>query len=364
MNKFIYFFISLGFIISCSSGVGGDDSIEPNNSIEDVLKNKQWWFVSPDSTYGLFFGNNDSLYYIDETCNMIYDGNYQINNSDSTLEISNLLNGSIEVIFIWEIYSLSNNELHITLENNGSSIINQVFSTTIPDVCSGELSSFLTSTTFYNTNQEIENVYTNNSCHKFKLVFYEDKTGFVGGICSDDTVRNFNWNINGKFLLINGVFPHGDEWSEQNFDKVIEILDYNEESIEFSRNIKGCQIWDNTPFNNPSRNYLGYNFNKVFSEYYYENEDWDSDGNYFTYIDTSVTYYDDDNIYRFCDLNPSVILNTTGGNGYGLDLDCISGFETYSYSINFNGSNLVIIDSYPYGDRSWYQRKTYYSVID
>ena len=61
MTKLIYFFRSLGNIISCSSGQNGDDSIEPYHSIEDVLKNKQFWFVSPDSTYGLFFGNTYSL---------------------------------------------------------------------------------------------------------------------------------------------------------------------------------------------------------------------------------------------------------------------------------------------------------------
>ena len=161
------------------------------------------------------------------------------------------------------------------------------------------------------------------------------------------------------FSTTNGI-----EWWEQNFNEVIEILDYNEESIEFSTTIKGCQTWNNTPFNNPSKNYLGYNFNKVFSEHYYEYDDWDSDGNYFTYIDTSVTYYDDDNVYRFCDLNPSVIINITGGDGYGRDLDCIDGFGPYSYNytINFDGSNLVI--DYVYSGVNDDQGRTFYSVID
>ena len=57
---------------------------------------------------------------------MIYDGNYQFNNSDSTLEISNLLNGSIEVIFIWEVYSLSDDELHINLESSMDQINYQI----------------------------------------------------------------------------------------------------------------------------------------------------------------------------------------------------------------------------------------------
>ena len=41
----MYSLLTLGFFVSCSSGVGGDDSIEPNNSIEELIINKQWWLI-------------------------------------------------------------------------------------------------------------------------------------------------------------------------------------------------------------------------------------------------------------------------------------------------------------------------------
>lgn len=261
MNKFIYFFISLGFIISCSSGVGGDDSI-----IEQEL-----------------------------------------------------------------------------------------------------LYSYLIDNTFYNSNQHIEDSWTlNDDCHSLKLIFNEDSTGLIGGICMNDTNKNFLWELDQNKIKITGKQFYDDQYNYllgnlhiPSYNQEIDIFNYGEDVLETSSNtFFGFNLWNLTPPPTKEESYLGFNFKRNFLELIDV-----SDGLCEGFNNDSIIYYNDNHSYSFCDLNPSVIINN---NDHSIrDLECSNTqMWNHNYNISFDGKNLIIFEiGYEFKGCVQY-RNTHYTVVE
>ena len=340
MKKIIYSLLTFWFLVSCSSGVGGDESIEPNNSIEELIINKQWWFESSDNTYGLFFGNNDSLFHIDEFCNSSFDGIYTIN-SDSTIDIMTYENG-LQIIESWEIYYVTDEELSITINNSNSTIINQIFNiNNIPDLCSQEMSDYLTQNIFYSDINNLEN----ESCFRKKMIFNDDGTGIGGDICNlnfEDSIINFNWSLSGTTLEI--VFTNQSISKQKNQILSIDNGLLFDESLYVGGDHNHTFWYTTTPeFEN--QDWVNYNFKHTYR--YYNEREWIGQD---TWIDTLVILdYWLNNIYSFCEYNPYV-KNTIREDGNIFTnymfcnqwLDGIDEYDVPPSSISFENDTLKI----------------------
>ena len=362
MKKLIYSVFTLGFIVSCSSGVGGDESIELNNSIEELIINKQWWFESSDNTYGLFFGDNDSLFHIDEYCNSSFDGIYSIN-SDSTIDIMNYENG-LQIIESWEIYYVTNEELSITINNNNSTIINQIFNTNfIPDLCSQEISDYLTQNIFYSDINNLEN----ESCFRKKIIFNNDGSGIGGDICDynlwSDSIVNFNWSLSGTILEI--TFLNQSIHNERQVLSIDNGLTFDQSLyVEGGESYHNHEFWYTTTPEFESQDWMTYDF-KLTGQYIHESNSMDG-----YWSDTLVTV-ESTNIYSFCEYDPYVMYsNIPMGQVYTWSLYCnqfLDGIDEFDNvivsSISFDDNTLNIRHNWynPDGD---YDITYIYSVIE
>ena len=336
MKKIIYSLLTFWFLVSCSSGVGGDESIEPNNSIEELIINKQWWFESSDNTYGLFFGNNDSLFHIDEFCNSSFDGIYTIN-SDSTIDIMSYENG-LQIIESWEIYYVTDEELSITINNSNSTIINQIFNiNNIPDLCSQEMSDYLTQNIFYSDINNLEN----ESCFRKKMIFNDDGTGIGGDICNlnfEDSIINFNWSLNGTTLEI--IFLSNISKQKNQILSIDNGLLFDE-SLYMGGRYPNHKFWYTETPEFEYQDWINYDF-KLTGIYYHYNYDLPQN-----WVDTLVVI-ESTNTHSFCEYDPYVMYtNTDNGQLNTWRFYCNSFLEeeihlTEVTSINFDGNTLNI----------------------